>query len=293
VSVILCLACVGCRSPARSIEESDPPLTRALLGIAKQAAQHRLVYKRQLPDRSETRRRLAEVVARARSRLARAGDHPVETLNRLIFDELGFHREVDDTSVRWMLLPAVLAEKRGSCLGLAGLYLSLSEHLDLPIRGVLVPDHFFVRHERGEKRRDLELLKRGKQMPRSWYLRKYRVPEDNPLYLRSLKARESLAVFRFNLANALREKGRHPQALALYKEVVAILPDFAEAQANLGLTYHRLGRLPRAERAYLRARAANEGLPGLQRNLDALRKQQRGQRAGADVDTKPGSVTNR
>lgn len=241
------------------------PLTRGLLDLAREAAAEGLGQAQ--PDERATLEQL-EALAREVRAESRRGGHPVDALNHVIFERRGFKREVEDLSLGSALLPRVLARRRGSCLGLAALYLALGERLGVPLAAVLVPGHLFVRHADG---RGVELLKRGRAMPGPWYRERYRVPDRSPLYLRRvLTPRETLAVYRYNLANELRQRQRLRGALVHYRQVVAVLPDFAEAQANLGLTLQRLGRTEQARGAYRRARAANPRLPGIQRNLEAL-----------------------
>ena len=253
----LCLAVCGLLGACR--EEAPPSLEASLLDLALEAGQ---------PGDGLAAARLADLELRLGAALEHSGArHPLEALNSVVFGDLGYRRVVAGAGLRHALLPHVLASRRGSCLGLSGLYLVLGRRLGVPLRGVLVPGHFFVRHEGG---RGAELLKRGRPMPHSWYVRRYGVPPGNPLYLRDLAPDESLAVFRYNLANHRRRRGDLPAALSLYREVVLRLPRFAEAQASLGLTLHLLGRAAPARAAYQRARAAHPGLPGLQQNLDAL-----------------------
>ena len=170
------------------------------------------------------------------------------------------------------LLPEVLARRRGSCLGLGGLYLSLGERLGLPLRGVLAPGHFFVRLEqrRPAAHHNIELLEGGRSHRDAWYRRRYRIPLGHPLYLRSLSAAESLAVLRYELANALRRAGALRAARAHYRAVVEQLPDFAEAQANLGLTEQLLGNAQAARLAYRRALRAGAPAAGISGNLRRL-----------------------
>jgi regulator of sirC expression with transglutaminase-like and TPR domain len=212
---------------------------------------------------------LEPVVTLARLRLgASAGDEAVVRLNRLVFDELGFAREIDDKAPRFMDLAAVLASRRGSCVGLGLLYLALGDRLGLPLAGVLVPGHFFVRH--GE--RNIELLRRGEAMPESWYRARYGLPEGAVprAYLRALSRREALAVVAFNLGNDHRTHGRLEQAAAAYASAARDFPDFAEAHASLGLVRQLQGDRGGARRAYLAARAAYPALPGLAHNLELL-----------------------
>src|SRR5207249_11985266 len=122
-------------------------------------------------------------------------------------------REISDRDLRWMRLSDVLAAHRGSCLGLAALYLALGERLGpahgFTVDGVLVPGHLFVR----VAGHNVELLRRGEEMPDSWYRGKYEVPDkDAPAYLRPLAPPEVLAVFDYNIGNDLRVQGRFVEA---------------------------------------------------------------------------------
>ena len=256
--VVLAVGCTRERGPGG-------PLTRGLLDLAREAAAEGLTAAP--PDERVTLEQLESLAREVRAE-SRRGGHPVDALNRVVFERRGFGREVDDLSLGSVLLPRVLARRRGSCMGLAALHLALGERLGQPLGAVLVPGHLFVRHADG---RGVELLKGGRAMPERWYRERYRVPDKSPLYLRRvLSPRETLAVYRYNLANELRHRRRLRGALVHYRRVVAVLPDFAEAQANLGLTLQQLGQSEPARRAYLRAQAANPRLPGVERNLESL-----------------------
>ncbi len=246
----------------------DPPAPRPLAAGLLELASHAARAFGLAFDRAATLRTLDRLAERARA--GGEGD-PARRLRQLLFDELRLERVIDHPPLEAALLPQVLAQRRGSCVGLSALYLALAEALGVPAQGVLVPGHFFVLGPGGRR---VELLRRGEELPLDWYRERYRVPAATAggAYLRPLSAAETLAAFRFNLANEHRLRGELRQAIALYREVIAILPGFAEAQANLGLCHQRLGQRAEAEAAYLRARAASPELPGLRENLEALRR---------------------
>lgn len=228
-------------------------------------------------ERDAAHERLAAVAARVERRMDE-GLPAAEALNDVVFGALGFAREVDDTDPRFMRLASVLAARRGSCLGLAALYLALAERLGpdrgFTVAGVLVPGHLFVRVTDRHGARDVELLRRGEQMPEAWYRRKYAVPEPPPAaYLRPLPPGELLAVFDYNLGNDLRRQGRLPDAAAAYQRAARAFPALAEAHASLGLVRHLSGDLTGAERAYQAAQSANPHLPGLAKNLAVVREE--------------------
>lgn len=249
-AVVLGALAAGCGA------KQPAPLTDALLGSDDSA-----------------RATLARIVDRARHALR--DRPPANALRHVVFDELGFAREIDDTDPRFMALPPVLGARRGSCVGLASLYLALGEALGpqggFSVEGVLVPGHLFVRIRDARGTRNVELLRRGEEMPDAWYRDRYKVPAAGaPAYLRPLSSAEVLAVIDFNLGNHLRRGGRLAPARDAYARAARRFPALAEAHASLGLVLQLLGQVDEAARAYAAARAANPHLPGLEKNLAIL-----------------------
>jgi regulator of sirC expression with transglutaminase-like and TPR domain len=246
VTLLVLVVLAGCRQ--------QPPFTRALLAMGDSS------------QRKTAEGTLDQVAARAERRL-RAGESPERALGAAVFEEMGFSREVDDVDPRFMHLSAVLADRRGSCLGLGALFLALGERLGpahgFEVAGVLVPGHFFVR----VAGHNVELLRRGEEMPDDWYRERYRIPDGTPAYLRPLSPPEVLAVFDYNLGNHLTTEGRFDEAIAAYGRATAAFPQMAEVQASLGRVWQLSGALERARAAYEAAHAANPKLPGLEQNL--------------------------
>jgi hypothetical protein len=189
----------------------------------------------------------------------------------VVFTDLGYAREVDSIDLRYVLLPSVTAARKGSCVGLGTLYLALAEKLGLPLAGVLVPGHFFVRARDGATVRNIELLHAGDETSDDFYRQRYPVSDPPPAaYLRALTVPEVLAVVLFNAGNQRREQKRFDDAEDLYRRAAGAFPAFAEAHASLGLTLHLEGKLKPAQKAYAAARAAQPDLPGLDRNVAML-----------------------
>ena len=253
LTLVIAVSFSGCKS------SSPGALAVKLMAVSSDAGVPLTDF---VKDELEEMLDLAEKRAQGKS-----GPGRIDSLNRLIFEELGFEREVEDDSIEFMLLPNVINNKKGSCLGLAALYLVLAERLDIQIRGVLVPRHFFLRYQQ----RNIELLRKGAAMPDEWYRKTWQVPRGASAYMRALTETELLAVFRFNLGNAYRMKGEYDRAEKIYRWVIASFPDFAEAHANLGLVLQLQKKFKPAEEAYLKAQALQPELSGLKQNLDTLR----------------------
>src|SRR5581483_8180954 len=71
----------------------------------------------------------------------------------------------------------------------------------------------------------------------------------------------------FDRANEALQHGRLDSAVELYRQVIALRPDFAEAHSNLGVALAALGRLPDAAAQYRRALTLNPRLADVYRNL--------------------------
>src|SRR3972149_11504236 len=79
----------------------------------------------------------------------------LKTMNIVLFNELQF-KYVQTGNLEYISLNKVLDTKIGNCVGLSILYLCLAEGLHLPIYGVSVPEHIFVRYDDGDFRRNIE-----------------------------------------------------------------------------------------------------------------------------------------
>jgi regulator of sirC expression with transglutaminase-like and TPR domain len=198
----------------------------------------------------------------------------------VLFDELGFQREIDDTAMRFFQLSSVLRDRRGSCLGLGALTMAVAERLGVPLDGVLLPGHFFVR-SRGPGAHNIELLRRGEVMPDEWYRNKYGPWPEAGAYNRPVSPTELAAIHWYNRGNDLRKNGDWEAAQTAFAKAAQSFPDFAEASASLGAIQQQRGDLAGAQRSYRQAAAAWPDLPGLQGNLDLL------QQLPADSGTRP------
>jgi len=215
---------------------------------------------------------LEALAARVKAR-HRGGPPGVDDLRAVVFEDDKFQREIDSDDPRFFVLSSVLAARRGSCLGLGALMLALGERVGVPLDGIMVPGHFFVR-TRESPARNLELLRAGEAMPDDWYRTKYGPwPSGSAEYFRPLDAVEVAGVHWFNAGNFLRRQGDLTAAAAAFARAAEAFPAFAEAHASLGAVEQLQGELPAAAVAYDRAARVRPDLPGLQRNRALLQQQ--------------------
>lgn len=243
------------------------PLTAALLEIARSWSS--------APDAGDyARAELDRIAARVEAAHAANPAREVrEDLQQVIFEELGFAREVDDASLRYVFLPSVLQARRGSCVGLGTLYLALGERLGLDLHALMVPGHFYLQQREHGQLHNIELLRKGEELPDSWYRERWPIAAPSSTYARPLSQPEVEAVVLFDIGNDLKRRNALEQAEHAYRQAGLRFPEFAEAHASEGSVAHLLGALDRAQAAYSAATTANAQLPGLQENIALLRSE--------------------
>jgi regulator of sirC expression with transglutaminase-like and TPR domain len=263
-AALLVAGVTSCRSAPRP----PGPVASALVATAAQIGAPP-------PALATAWKEIDRVAARVEERHRRSAAPLVDDLTAVLFDELKLEREIDDDDPRFFLLPSVLAARRGSCLGLGAVYLMVAERIGLPLDGVRVPGHFFVR-TRDPSPRNIELLRHGETMPDDWYRQKYGPwsPTDRS-YLHPLALEQLSALFWFNAGNFARRHGDVARAREAYERATLEAPEFAEAQASLGLARQLEGALPGAEQAYRDAARVRADLPGLDRNMALLERERR------------------
>jgi tetratricopeptide (TPR) repeat protein len=183
----------------------------------------------------------------------------VSEINEYLFNELGFKSLSEANDPNSLFLHTVLDQKRGYCLSLSILYLSLAERLGLDIYGVVVPGHFFVRYDDGKARFNIETTSAGGSGTDEQYIEKFNVPQgdSSSIYLKNLNKIQTLGCFFNNLGNSYDKIGDIDTALKAYKTAVEINPTLSESRVNVGNIYLRKGRITDAIKEYQAALRIN------------------------------------
>ena len=217
--------------------------------------------------------RLDDMALEIRERLKRkkqkANYKAVAVINEYLFDELGFKSVSEAKDPNDLFLHSVLDRKRGHCLSLSVLYLSLGERLGLPLYGVVVPEHFFVRYDDGRVRFNIETTSKGGYAPDEHYINKFKVPKKRrgSIYMVNLNKIQTLGCFFNNLGNSYDDIGDAEHALMALERAVEINPSLAESHVNLGNIYLKKGQVDDAIYEYRRALKINPGDAKTHNNL--------------------------
>jgi len=207
--------------------------------------------------------RLDNIALEIRDRLdrkkIRLNYRAIPLINEYLFDELDFRSVAEATNPDSLFLHTVMDEKRGYCLSLSILYLSVGERLGLPLYGVVVPGHFFVRYDDGQIKFNIETTSNGGTASDEHYISKFKVPAggSNGIYMKNLNKIQTLGCFFNNLGNSYSDVGNMEAALLAFERAVEINPTLSESRANLGNVYLKKDRIREAVREYRTALQIN------------------------------------
>jgi tetratricopeptide (TPR) repeat protein len=205
-------------------------------------------YQQQLDDMA------TEIRSRLTAKGAKMGVAAIPVINDYLFDELKFRTIDKADNPDDLFLHSVIDRKRGYCLSLSVLYLAIGERLGLPLYGVVVPGHFFVRYDDGQIRFNIEATSKGGVASDEDYIKKFNVPKDNKtIYITNLNKRQTLGCFFNNLGNVYNDVGNIDQAMAALQWAVYINPSLAESRMNLGNIYMQKDRVDDAINEYQHA----------------------------------------
>ena len=160
----------------------------------------------------------------------------IRTMNDYIFSELRFRFPPHSLYAKdidlYTLLPAVIDSRRGVCLGVSILYLSLAQRLNLELEAITPPGHIYVRYvgANGEIT-NIETTARGIDIPSDKYLSL----ETRKLQQRTIKEVVGLAFM--NQAAVAWHKDETKTAIDLYQRGLEFMPNDPLIHTFLGFQY--------------------------------------------------------
>ncbi|NIQ03113.1 MAG: tetratricopeptide repeat protein, partial [Nitrospinaceae bacterium] len=195
-------------------------------------------------------------------------DHPspketVEILRRVIHQEGGYRytEQLDPQGIPLnpaeLFLHGLLQTRRGYCMNLSLLYLILGERLNLPLYGVPLPNHFFVRYESAEYRVNIEATEGGAAFPDSFYQQRFGVAPGSKYFMTGLNKKQTLGAYFSNVGLVLYRAARPQDAIFYLEQSAEINPQSIDALNNLGNIYSDLQQRDKSINAYERALKAD------------------------------------
>ncbi|GAB61050.1 MAG: tetratricopeptide repeat protein [Candidatus Jettenia sp.] len=174
----------------------------------------------------------------------------IKTMNSVLFKELKF-QYVQAGGLEYISLHKVLDTRIGNCEGLSILYLCIAEELHLPIYGVSVPEHIFVRYDDGDFRKNIEIGYEGMATPDSYYVnmpgkRISQMSIKKGYYLKNLTMDEVIANIYLNRSIIQKEQGNIENALKDVNRAIELHKNDAVAYCNRGVIYEKTGNVEHA-----------------------------------------------
>ena len=202
-----------------------------------------------------TMRAQIDVLARKVEERLTPGDRPVSKAGCLVsvinFDA-GF--ESSNRMEECFRLSEVIRNGGGNCLGMTMLYLCVAERARIPLYGVEIPYHIFLRYDDGTDELDLEptafLTRYPNGYPSPFFFSER--DRDQSDKLKTLDTKQVLAAYIATVA-AVEAKQRGKRASQLAKLAVRLYPERSESHMALGWTYWTREEFDEAEAAYKHA----------------------------------------
>jgi tetratricopeptide (TPR) repeat protein len=236
-----------------NLEPDQIDLGTAALIISEQWSE--FVYGRQYIRRLDEM--ATEIAEEIEDKNLQDSPRAINILNKYLFEQKGFESVKDANNPDTLLLHSVMDKKKGYCLSLSVLYLALSERVGVPVYGVVVPGHFFVRYDDGENQYNIETTSSGAITSDKHYIDKFDVPETDTIYMRNLNKLQVLGCFFNNLGNSYQCIDDYSSAMKALARAVRINPTLAESRINFANIYFHRNQYKKALEQYEYARQLN------------------------------------
>ncbi|MBS0621890.1 MAG: hypothetical protein JSR80_02895 [Verrucomicrobia bacterium] len=221
------LAGHACTTEAQvlALPENEIDLSRALLLSQFEGQMEKILTYEALLD-------LMALQVLARTSFNSSPEEKIRAINQLLFYEMHLrfppHSLWTDEVDLYTFLPAVLDSRRGVCLGVSALYLSLAQRIGLELEAVTPPGHIYLRTP--DEKINIETTARGIHIPSKQYLSLH----TKALQRRSI--REITGLTFVNQASSLWQAGEIKAAIAAYEHALLYQPNDPLTKEFLGYT---------------------------------------------------------
>lgn len=154
-----------------------------------------------------------------------------------------------------LFMHGLLQTRRGYCMNLSLLYLIVGDRLNLPLYGVPLPNHFFVRYDDGKNRINIEATQGGAAFGDEFYRERFMqdFSGDPAYFLANLDKRQTLGAYFNNVGMAMFRARRVDDALFYLEQSAALNPKALDALNNLANIYSEEKNYDRAVDLYQKA----------------------------------------
>lgn len=169
----------------------------------------------------------------------------IHAINAFIFEELEFrfppHSAYAESIDEYTFLPNVLDSRRGVCLGVSLLYLSIAQRLGVPLEIITPPGHIYVRCLTEDGPLNIETTARGIHLEDEVYL------NINTRKLQKRTLKETIGLAFINQASVFWMEKKYNEALDCYKKALPYLPHDHLTKELMAYNYYLLGEEEKAK----------------------------------------------
>ena len=143
----------------------------------------------------------------------------------------------------------ILKNKKGICLSLSLIYLIIAEQLNLPIYGILMPGHMYVRYESsGRSGINVETTFSGKEFYDYFsYSGIDILNKEKVIYGKKLNKQQVISAYLNNIGIIFMLKNEIEKSKIIYDKILQIMPDLPEVYNNIACIYIRKKNFIKAE----------------------------------------------
>ena len=176
----------------------------------------------------------------------------VNTINKYLFEDLGFRGNADDYyDPRNSYLNEVIERRVGIPISLSVIYLEVAQRLDFPMVGIGMPGHFLIRPDFEEAGIFVDAFNGGEilfEQDCEARLRQiYQQPVTlQPSFLATVSKRQILARMLTNLKGIYLNHQQLDKALAVVEYILLLFPDHPREIRDRGLVYYELNQWQKA-----------------------------------------------
>ena len=218
------------------------------------------------------RQEISNLISDVQKHLSGDAKTIIQSLRHAIHTKAGYRytEQVDTRGIpvdnEELFLHGMLKSKRGYCMNLSLLYLILGQKLDLPLFGVPLPNHFFVRYEKGGNRINIEATEMGTSFSDSFYRQRHLNSSGtkSSYFLKNLDTKQTLGAYFSNVGMVYYQNQKVERAIFYLQLSTKINPNSIDAQNNLANIYSEQKNFKAAIRHYnLALKASPRNLPTL------------------------------
>lgn len=155
--------------------------------------------------------------------------------------------------IQFNSLQNALRTKKSICMTISLIYLMLGDILNLPLYGVLIPGHIYVRYrEEGKSGINIETTLKGYEYY-GYNMYNYDIYNNKNFYGKELSKYQVIGAYLNNLGISLLSTGELQKAKILFQKSIKYLPAISEPYINLGILYEKSNKPEIALKYYLNA----------------------------------------